>query len=99
MDSGQIIAAIRDVAATKSLAPEEMQDLIRDGILAGLARIYGPNVEGSGSHLVDAAGGIRLKVFRSLILSANVQVPINRDEGLRPDFIWSLGFDYTFGGD
>ena len=45
MDSGQIIAALRDVAATKSLAPDEMQDLIRDGILAGLARIYGPNVE------------------------------------------------------
>ena len=41
----QIVAAFRDVASTKSLSPEEMNDLIKDGILAGLARIYGPNVK------------------------------------------------------
>lgn len=43
-NAGQIVAAFRDVAATKSLTPEEMNDLVKDGLLAGLARIYGPNV-------------------------------------------------------
>ncbi len=43
-NAAQIVAAFRDVASTKSLSPEEMEDLVKDGILAGLARIYGPNV-------------------------------------------------------
>ena len=44
-NAAQIVAAFRDVAATKSLSDEEMTDLVKDGILAGLARIYGPNVQ------------------------------------------------------
>lgn len=44
-NAGQIIAAFRDVAATKSLTEEEMADLVKDGILAGLARIHGANVQ------------------------------------------------------
>jgi hypothetical protein len=48
---------------------------------------------------VDAAFGVRVKVWRSLLLNGNVQVPINRNEGLRPNLIWSVGFDYTFGAD
>ncbi|MFQ5537482.1 MAG: transcription termination factor NusA [Gemmatimonadota bacterium] len=43
-NAGQIVAAFRDVAETKSLSDEEMTDLVKDGIMAGLARIYGPNV-------------------------------------------------------
>jgi transcription termination/antitermination protein NusA len=43
-NAAQIVAALRDVASTKSLSPEEMEDLVKDGILAGLARIYGTNV-------------------------------------------------------
>jgi len=44
-NAAQIVAAFRDVAMTKSLSPEEMNDLIKDGILAGLARIHGANVQ------------------------------------------------------
>lgn len=43
-NAAQIVAAFRDVASTKSLSAEEMEDLVKDGILAGLARIYGTNV-------------------------------------------------------
>jgi hypothetical protein len=32
------------------------------------------------------------------VLVSNFIVPLNRNEGLRPDFIWSFGFEYTFGG-
>ena len=44
-NAAQIVAAFRDVAATKSLSDEEMTDLVKDGMLAGLARIYGPTVQ------------------------------------------------------
>jgi len=41
----QIVTAFRDVAATKNLSDEEMTDLVKEGILAGLARIYGTTVQ------------------------------------------------------
>jgi N utilization substance protein A len=41
----QIVSALRDVASTKSLSDEEMTDLVKDGMLAGLARMYGPDVQ------------------------------------------------------
>ena len=41
----QIVAAFRDVAATKSISDDEMTDLVKDGIMAGLARIYGITVQ------------------------------------------------------
>ncbi|MEE2906012.1 MAG: transcription termination factor NusA [Gemmatimonadota bacterium] len=44
-NAAQIVAALRDVAATKSISDDQMSDLIRDGILAGLARIYGITVQ------------------------------------------------------
>jgi N utilization substance protein A len=44
-NAAQIVAAFRDVASTKSLSDEEMTDLVKDGILAGLARIYGAGVQ------------------------------------------------------
>ena len=45
MNAGQMVAALRDVASTKSLTRDEVNDLLKDGILAGLARIHGPNVQ------------------------------------------------------
>ena len=44
-DAAQIVAAFRDVASTKNLSDDEMTDLVKDGILAGLARTYGATVQ------------------------------------------------------
>jgi len=54
-NAAQIVAAFRDVAATKSLSDEEMTDLVKDGILAGLARIYGTTVQAEISIDEDTA--------------------------------------------
>jgi N utilization substance protein A len=54
-NAAQIVAAFRDVAATKSLSDEEMTDLVKDGILAGLVRIYGTNVQAEISIDEDTA--------------------------------------------
>jgi hypothetical protein len=61
--------------------------------------VYGPNVKLVDNHLVDFAAGMRGKVWRSLLLNVNVQIPINRNSGLRPDYIVSVGFTYSFGGE
>jgi len=65
-NAAQIVAAIRDMAATKSLTPEEMNDLVRDGILAGLARIHGPNVRAE-IDLDDHSGAIDIVVLKRVV--------------------------------
>ncbi|MFW6200927.1 MAG: transcription termination factor NusA, partial [Gemmatimonadota bacterium] len=64
--TAQIVAAIRDMAANKSLSPEEMNDLIRDGILAGLARIFGPNVRAE-IDIDDDTGEIDIVVLKTVV--------------------------------
>jgi len=65
-NAGQIVAAFRDVASTKSLSPEEMNDLIKDGILAGLARMYGPNVQAE-IDIDDVTGEFDIVVLRRVV--------------------------------
>ena len=65
-NAGQIVAAFRDVAATKSLSPDEVNDLIKDGIMAGLAKIYGPNVEAE-IQIHDETGEFEIVVLRRVV--------------------------------
>jgi transcription termination/antitermination protein NusA len=65
-NAAQIVAAIRDMAANKNLSPEEMNDLIRDGILAGLGRIFGPNVRAE-IEIDDDSGEIEIIVLKTVV--------------------------------
>jgi N utilization substance protein A len=65
-NAAQIIAAFRDVASTKSLSPEDMNDLIKDGILAGLARIHGPNVRAE-INIDEDTGEFEIVVLRRVV--------------------------------
>lgn len=65
-NAAQIVAAFRDVASTKSLSPEEMNDLIKDGILAGLARIHGPNVQAE-INIDEDSGEFEIIVLRRVV--------------------------------
>jgi len=65
-DAGGIVAALRDMASVKNLSDEEMSDLIKDGILAGLARIHGPNVEAE-IVINDASGKIEIIVLKRVV--------------------------------
>ena len=42
----QILAAFREMIANKNLSRHDLHDLIKDGIMAALARRHGPNVAG-----------------------------------------------------
>jgi N utilization substance protein A len=65
-NAGQIVAAFRDIAATKSLSTDEVYDLIRDGIVAGLVKIYGPNVEAE-IDIDDGSGDIEIVVLKRVV--------------------------------
>lgn len=65
-NAAQIVAAFRDVASTKSLTEEEMADLVKDGILAGLARIYGPTVQAE-IDINEETGEFDIVVLRRVV--------------------------------
>jgi transcription termination/antitermination protein NusA len=65
-NAGQIVAAFKDVAATKSLSADEVNDLLRDGIMAGLARIYGPTVQAE-IDIDDGSGDFDIVVLRRVV--------------------------------
>ena len=62
----QIVAAFREVAATKNLSDEEMTDLIKEGILAGLARIHGTTVQAE-IEIDDVTGEFDIVVLRRVV--------------------------------
>jgi N utilization substance protein A len=66
VDAAQIVAAFRDVASTKSLSDEEMTDLVKDGILAGLARIYGATVQAE-IDIDEDSGEFDIVVLRRVV--------------------------------
>ena len=63
---------------------------------ADVIGLFKPKGTGIGDHLVDLALGVKLNPFRSFIIGGNVSLPLNRDEGLRADAIWTIGAEYTF---
>jgi transcription termination/antitermination protein NusA len=65
-NAGQIVAAFRDMAATKSLSQDELYDLMKDGIMAGLARIHGPNVQAE-IEIHEDTGDIQIVVLKRVV--------------------------------
>ncbi len=63
----QVLAAFREMIANKNLSREELHDLIRDGIMAALARRFGPNVEAE--VLIDEdQGDIQITVLKEVVM-------------------------------
>ena len=90
-NTGQIIAAFRDIAATKSLEPDDVNDLIKDGILAGLARIYGPNVDAE-INIDDVAGDIEMIVLKRVVQAVeDPSTEIALDEARWDDSTYEVG--------
>jgi N utilization substance protein A len=71
-NAGQIVAALRDIGSTKDLTPDEVHDLLKDGILAGLMRIHGPNVDAE-IDIDEATGDFDIVVLRRVV--AEVEDP------------------------
>ena len=101
VDTGQIVAAFRDVATTKSLSPDEVNELLKEGIRAGLARIYGPNVQAE-INIDDALGGFEITVLRRVVdevedPSSEISLEEARwdDEGFEVGDVMEIPVDFT----
>lgn len=91
MNTGLVIAAFKDIAKSKSLEPEEVNSLIQNGIHAGLARIYGPNVDAE-INIDDTAGDIDMIVLKRVV--ADVEDPsaeVSLEEAQWDDPTYEIG--------
>jgi hypothetical protein len=55
-----------------------------------------PDGDGIGDHLVDAAVGAKWNVSGATLVSGFILLPLNRNDGLRPDVVWGIGIETTF---
>ena len=87
-DAARIVAAIRDMAAAKSLSADETNDMVRDAIHAGLARIYGPNVRAE-IEVDDLAGEIDIIVLKLVVEEVeddSAEISLERARWDDPDY-------------
>src|SRR5262247_514819 len=70
VSSAEILAAFREVSNTKQLDRAELYALLQDGILAALAKKYGPNVQAE-VNIDDGKGDIRIVLLKTVV--ANVE--------------------------
>ena len=90
-NAAQIVAAFRDVAATKSLSDEEMTELVKDGMLAGLARIYGATVQAE-IDIDEDTGDIDIVVLRRIVDEVeDSATEISLDEARWDDDTYEVG--------
>jgi len=57
---------------------------------------YKPDGGGTGDHVVDLSLGVKWNPIKSLILRGNFQIPLDKNSGLRADFIPTVGIEYIF---
>jgi len=68
VSSAEILAAFREVSNTKQLDRAELYALLQDGILAALAKRYGPNVRAE-VDIDDGKGDIRIVLLKTVVAS------------------------------
>jgi N utilization substance protein A len=66
VSSAEILAAVRELTNVKQLERSELHDLLQDGILAALAKKYGPTVQAEVS-IDDGRGDIRIVVLKTVV--------------------------------
>src|SRR5512147_1947831 len=66
VSSAEILAAFREVSNTKQLDRAELYALLQDGILAALAKKYGPNVQAE-VNIDDGKGDIRIVLLKTVV--------------------------------
>lgn len=64
--STEVLSAFRELAQLKQLDRNELRDLIRDGVLAALAKKFGPNVRAE-IDIDEMSGQIRITVLKEVV--------------------------------
>src|SRR5919108_1979442 len=66
VSSADILAAFREVTNVKQLERAELYGLLQDGIMAALAKKYGPNVQAE-VEIDDDRGGIKIVLLKTVV--------------------------------
>ncbi len=66
VSSAEILAAFREVSNTKQLDRAELYGLLQDGIMAALAKKYGPTVQAEVT-IDDAKGDIKIVLLKTVV--------------------------------
>jgi transcription termination/antitermination protein NusA len=66
MNTINVLSAFRELTINKQLSREELHELIKDGILAALARRFGPNVEAE-IEIHEDTGQIDITVLKEVV--------------------------------
>jgi len=64
--SAEILKALRELADSKQIQRSELHDLLKDGILAALAKKHGPTVQAE-VDIDDAQGDIRIVILKKVV--------------------------------
>src|SRR5438046_1198589 len=89
VSSAEILAAFREVSNTKQLDRAELYALLQDGILAALAKKYGPNVQAE-VDIDDGKGDIRIVLLKTVV---DVVEDPSREIALEDALVFDEGFE------
>src|SRR5690349_14816204 len=99
-----ILAAFREVTNVKQIERSELYGLLQDGIMAALAKKYGPNVQAEVT-IEDEKGGIKIVLLRTVVdvvedPSKEVSLADAQafDEGFEPGDVMEEPLDFTVFG-
>lgn len=84
----QVIAAFREMTTNKSLSKSDLQELIKDGLLAALARRFGPNVEAE-IEIHEDTGRIDITVLKEVVAEvedSSREISLEQAQWDDPDF-------------
>jgi transcription termination/antitermination protein NusA len=84
----QVLAAFREMTANKNIGRDELHDLIKDGILAALAKRYGPNVQAE-IEIHEDTGAIGITVLKEVVAEvedASREISLEEARWDDPDF-------------
>ncbi|HEY2804580.1 MAG TPA: transcription termination factor NusA [Gemmatimonadales bacterium] len=86
--SSEVLSAFKELAQLKQLDRTELRDLIRDGVLAALAKKYGPNVRAE-IEIDEMTGTIKITVLKEVVAEiedSSRQVSLEEARYDDPDF-------------
>jgi N utilization substance protein A len=87
-NAAQVLEAFRVMTAHKSLSRDELHDLIKDGLLAALAKRYGPNVQAE-ITIDEEKGTIGIVVLKEVVeevIDSSREVSVTEARWDDPDF-------------
>jgi N utilization substance protein A len=88
MSSTEVLSAFKELAQLKQLERGELRELIRDGVLAALAKKYGPTVRAE-IEIDEMTGTIRITVLKEVVAEVedpSRQVSLEEARWDDPDF-------------